>query len=716
MPHELDRLFRPRSVAVVGASENDPSRMGTRTLHDLVDSGWDGEVFPVSSRHDALYGRRAYRSLRELPTAPDVVLARTPSAGIEALVDDAIAARAGCLVVLASGFAETGDAGRDAQRRLVARARAGGVRVLGPQSIGLVVGAQRLPLTLSQLMERFVPRPGPVALLTQSGAIAISLAVRGQDDVGLRIGTIATFGNSADVTQVEAMEWLAGDPGTRVIGLYMEGLDDGPRFARAVARCREAGQRVAILRSGLSVRGAGAVASHTASLAGDGDAFRALCRQLGVALCEDASAFLWALKALSAAPPPARAPRVAFASISGGACALWADHADRLGLALPPLEPAAAERLGARLPSFLSASNPMDLGPAVFDDAAFAATLEGLLAQPGIDLLVAYLFTSSPSLMGGLDKIRLLESIGRAAPAPPWVIWEAATREEWVALRDSDALVAFPDLGAAARALAALCGTVAPGGFEPVAPADDAADTTGPTRMPPTAPNATRPSTPAPSCAGPLDTEPAVKAWLRAHGLSVPAGIVVADARAAADAAASIGPRGAIKGVSAAPPHKSDVGGVVLCDARRDRVDDAAARMLSTVASHRPGLRPDGVLVEACVDGPGLELVVTVRRDPALGWLTVVGRGGVQVEVDRDVALHVGRLRADDLPALLARLRCAPLFGAFRGRPALATDALAGAIDRLQRAAACAGLREVELNPVLLTAERAWVLDALATR
>jgi acyl-CoA synthetase (NDP forming) len=695
VPHELDRLFRPRSVAVVGASENDPSRMGTRTLHDLVASGWDGEVFPVSSRHDALYGLRTYRSLRELPTAPDVVLARTPSAGIEALVDDAIAARAGCLVVLASGFAETGDAGRDAQRRLVARARAGGVRVLGPQSIGLVVGAQRLPLTLSQLMERFVARPGPVALLTQSGAIAISLAVRGQDDVGLRIGTIATFGNSADVTQVEALEWLAGDPGTRVIGLYMEGLDDGPRFARAVARCREAGQRIAILRSGLSVRGAGAVASHTASLAGDGDAFRALCRQLGVALCEDAGAFLWTLKALSAAPPAARAPRVAFASISGGACALWADHAERLGLALPPLEPAAAERLGARLPSFLSASNPMDLGPAVFDDAAFAATLEGLLAQPGIDLLVAYLFTSSPSLMGGLDKIRLLESIGRAAPAPPWVIWEAATREEWVALRDSDALVAFPDLGAAARALASVVATVAPGGFAPVAGTPDAAARTLA-----------------------LDTEPAIKAWLRGLGLSVPPGRVVAGAREAAVAAAddAIGPRVALKVVAAALAHKSDVGGVVLCDARTEPVDAAAARMLAGVAERRPGLRPDGLLVERRIDGPGLELLVTVRRDPVLGWVTVVGRGGVQVEVDRDVALHVGRLPADALPALLARLRCAPLLGAFRGRPPLATGALADAIERLQHAADAAGLSELELNPVLLTVDRAWVLDALATR
>ena len=148
MPHELDPLFRPQCVAIVGAGPNDPARMGTRTLHDLIASGWGGRIWPVSSRHNELYGLQVYRSLREVPGAPDVVIARTPSAGVEALVDDAVAVGARFLVVLASGFAETGEAGRATQAAVLARARAGGQRIVGPQSIGFDHAAVALPLSL----------------------------------------------------------------------------------------------------------------------------------------------------------------------------------------------------------------------------------------------------------------------------------------------------------------------------------------------------------------------------------------------------------------------------------------------------------------------------------------------------------------------------------------------------------------------------------------
>lgn len=685
MPHELDALFHPRRVAVVGASPNDPSRMGTRTLFDLVQAGWQGEIWPVSSRHEELYGLPVRRSLRDLPAAPDVVLARTPAAGVEALVDDALAVGARFLVVLASGFAEAGEGGHAAQGALVARARRGGLRIVGPQSIGFVNAAARLPLSMSQIMERFQLRPGPVALLAQSGAMAIALAVRGQQDLGLDFGLVATFGNAADVTPVQALDWLATQPATRVTGLYMEGLDDAAAFAQAVQRCRAAGQRVVVLRAGLSQRGAAAVASHTASMSGDADAFRALCRQLGVVLCEDAEDFLWTLKAL-AAPAPAGAPRVAFASISGGACALWADQCERRGLVLPALEPAQAQALAARLPSFLAPANPLDLGPAVFDDAAFEGALTGLAAGPGFNLLVVYLFTSSPSLMGGLHKVRLLEAVARRAGRPLWVVWEAATAEEWAALAASPVLVAFRDLGRAAATLARLAQAEPGAGHEAV---------------------------PAAATAAPrLDTEPAVKDWLRAAGLSVPRGRLCADAAAAQDFAAGCPAGVAVKIVAPELPHKTEVGGVELCAA--GEAGTAHARVLQQVRERRPEVLPQGVLVEERVTEAGLELVLTVRRDAAMGLVTLIGRGGTAVEVDRDYVVHAGRLRAGDLPALLQRLRCAPLLFGHRGRPPLAVAALAQSVESLQQAVLDAGVAEVEINPLLLTRDAAWVLDALA--
>ena len=691
MPHELDRLFRPDSVAIVGAGPNDPARMGTRTLHDLVHSGWGGRIWPVSTRHAELYGLRVFGSLRELPAAPDVVIARTPSAGIEALVDDAVAVRAGFLVVLASGFAESGEAGRAAQARVLERARRGGLRIVGPQSIGFVHAAQSLPLSLSQIMERFEMRPGPVALLSQSGAMAISLAVRGQQDLGLDFNLVATFGNAADLSPVEALDWLAGETQTRAVGLYLEGLDDAAAFAGAVQRCRSAGQRVAVLRSGLSRRGAAAVASHTASMSGDGDAFRALCRQLGVVLCESAEDFLWTLKALDAGGID-QPPRVAFASISGGACALWADQCERRGLALPALDAAQTQALAAHLPPFLTPANPLDLGPAVFDDAAFEGALAALLAHPALNLLVVYLFTSSPSLMGGLRKVQLLEALARRAGRTLWVVWEAATDEEWAALARSEVLLALRDLGQAARTLQALSRNLGTAGFEPV---DDA--------RPPAA------------ALPPMDTEPAVKAWLRQAGLTVPRGVLCADAAAAQPFAATCTDGVAVKIVSPLLAHKTEVGGVALCDGDAAAVAEACSRVRADVHRHRPDVQPLGLWVEERIATPGLELVITVRRDPAMGLVTVIGRGGVQIEVDPDYVVHVGRLAAGGLPTLLGGLRCAPLLHGHRGQPRLAIDALERDIRRLQAAVLQTGVREIELNPVKLTSAAAWVLDALAT-
>lgn len=688
MPHELERLFRPRRVAVVGAGPNDPARMGTRTLHDLVRSGWAGEVFPVSSRHEELYGLRVWTSLRELPAPPDVVIARTPSAGIEALVDDAVAAGAGFLVVLAAGFAESGDTGRAAQATMLERARRGGLRIVGPQSIGFVHAAAGLPLSLSQLMERFVLRNGPVALLAQSGAMAISLAVRGQQHVGLEFGLVATFGNAADVTPVQALDWLAGEAGTRVVGLYLEGLDDAAAFARAVQCCRAAGQRVAVLRSGLSHRGAAAVASHTASMSGDGDAFRALCRQLGVVLCDSSESFLWTLKALAGAVPKGP-PRVAFASISGGACALWADRCEQLRLELPALDAEDAAAVAAQLPSFLAAANPLDLGPTVFDDAAFEKALEALAVAPAFNLLVVYLFTSSPSLMGGLRKVQLLESLARRTGRPLWVAWEAATDEEWAALSRSEAVTAFRDLGQAAQALAAVARSALGSGYLPEPPA------------------------PPPTTAPSLSTEPAVKGWLRGLGLAVPRGALCPDAAAAVRFAAGCTHGVAVKIVAREIAHKTEVGGVALCGHEAADVEAAYASVLANVRSRRPDVRPAGVLVEERITEPGLELVVTVRRDPAMGLVTVIGRGGVQVEVDRDFAVHVGLLGEGGLAALVDGLRCAPLIRGHRGLPPLALESLALAVTRLQAAMRSAPVAEIELNPVLLTRDALWVLDAL---
>jgi acetate---CoA ligase (ADP-forming) len=687
----LDSLLRPRSVAIVGACPNDPTRMGTRTLYDLAGSSWNGRILPVSTRHESLYGLPVYRSLRDLPQAPDVVLARIPSAGAMSLVEDAIAVGAGHVVVLAAGFAEAGEAGRSMQHQLVARAAESGVRILGPQSIGLVNCIDGVPLSLSQIMERLVLRKGRTALLTQSGAMAISLAVRAQADLGIDFSYVVTFGNSADIAPAEALQWLARDAHTDVIGLYLEGMGEGRAFADAVLACRDAGKDVVVLRSGLSRRGAQAVASHTASMSGDADLFFALCRQLAVPVCESADRFLWTLKGLSRRANSAPV-KTAFASISGGACALWADHAERLGFDLPPLTAGQHEALVKHLPSFLTPANPLDLGPVFFDEDAFAETVGTLLSLPNFDLLVLYLFTSSPSLMGGLDKVARLEQLARKHDRDIWVIWEAATEPEWAALARSARLVGFRDLGQAALALQAV------------------REARGPIRHVGAAasPRSHRPAEP---CR--LDTEVAVKTWLHRYGIQIPRGFACetpADARRIAE---SLGGGVALKVISAQIPHKSEVGGVILIRDKSSRVDDVCEEMLASVRRSAPDAEVQGVLVEELVNEHGLELFVTVRHDQDYGLVTTIGRGGIAIEVERDYVVHVGELGTEAMESLLPRLRCAALFGAFRGRPPLAISALVDLVTKLHAAVSESDVSEVEINPVLLGTGSAWALDAL---
>lgn len=687
----LDRLFRPRRVAVVGASPNDPRRMGTRTMHDLVESGFGGEVYPVSARHAEICGRRAFPSLREVPASPDVVLARVPAASVRQVVDDACAVGAGSLVVLASGFAESGASGQEAQRDVLAAARAGGLRILGPQSIGLVNVVDGIPLSLSQIMERLAMRAGRVALVTQSGAMAIALSVRGQEEYGVDFSYVLTLGNAADIDVPESLEWLAGDPHTAVVGLYLEAAGNLRSFARAILACREAGKHVVVLRSGLSSKGAKAVASHTASLAGDGRVFAALCNQLGVVLVDSGESFLVALKALSGRVPAAPV-RTAFASVSGGACALWADGAERAGYALPDLAEDDASVLATRLPAFLKPGNPLDLGPAMFDAGAFEASIRALAGAPRFDLLVAYLFTSSPTLMGGLARITQLEALAAASPIPVWVAWEAATPEEWARLARSASVTAFRELGQATQAA----------GFAVVArqtPRYIEGCGTGK----------------AAGMLGAARSEAQAKAALRAAGLPVPDGEVARDGAAALRIAEALGGPVVLKVAGEAIAHKSELGGVVPCPEGAPAVPAAFRQLVDNLATHGVDGEAAGVYVERMVTGPGLELFVTVRHADSTGWVTTVGRGGTAIEVERDFAMRLGLLEPADVTEMLRSLRCFPLLAGFRGTRPLDADAFAELVAALPAVVGDGGGGEIELelNPVKVTPDGAWILDAL---
>lgn len=686
----LDTLFRPRRIAVLGATPNIPTRMGTRTIHDLVSCGWSGEIYPISSHYEEIAGHKVYASLLDVPAPPDVVLLRAPAGQVEDVIAEAITVGAGHLIVLASGFAETGEAGRAAQQRIIARARENGLRLLGPQSIGLVNLVDRVPLSLSQIMERLEMKAGNVALLTQSGAMAVSLSLRGQEEHGLSFSYIVTFGNAADIDIPEALHWLSADPSTAVVAIYLESTQDMESFAAGVMACRQAGKHVVILRPGKSAKGAGAIASHTASMAGDSKVFAALCRQLSVVLADSGEDFLVAVKGLSGRMP-ASPLRTAFASVSGGACALWADEAERRGFQVPNLTQGDETALRQELPRFLTPRNPLDLGPAMFDNKAFAAAIRILAWPERFDLVVIYMFTSSPTLMGGLGRIGQIEALADESSVPVWVIWEAPTTEEWARLSQSPSITAFRDLGQASLAIGHIQTAQRPPRYHPH----------GPVRQAPYPPLAM------------ARTESEIKAALAAGGHDTPRGACPADMDEAVRFARSLGKPLVLKAHGDGIAHKSELGGVVFCRAGVADVPVAFRTLLNNLARHN---HPEaGIYAEEMIDEPGFELFATLRKENQTGWITTVGRGGQAIEIERDFATRIGRLTSADVVEMVQDLKCWPLLGGFRGHPRLNVEAFAKLVAALPEQLDCGAEIELELNPIKVTAERAWVLDALIT-
>lgn len=687
--HPLAPLMRPQSVAIVGATEFTPGRMGTRTMHDFVEVGWTGRLYPVTTRAETLYGHRCYARLSDLPEAPDLVIARVPAAALEAVVEEAIAIGARALIALASGFAETGDAGRDAQQAIAARAKAAGLRLLGPQSIGHINFVDGIPATLSALLELVPMEAGDIALLSQSGALSNYTTVRARAR-GLALSHVVTFGNAADVTPAEVIDYLAGAPETRVIACYLEGVQDGAAFRNACLKARAAGKVVIALKSGRSAAGRRAVASHTASMTGSAEAFAALCASSGVIAVDSIEALLdtAAMARLGIAPDKA-----GFLSFSGAACALFADYCAEAGLEIGALTPATCAKLEEVLPWFLKPAMPFDVGQIVFDPPLFARALELVAADPGLSPLIVNLHTINPAALEPLNKIAAIAEAVRATGRPLIVVWEAARPEDWAALCALDRVALFSELSNAVAALGrcAAAGAVPrPAGLRaPLAP---------------------------PSGAGGVWDERRAKDWLSGQGVPVPKGVMLTAAALddPARIAALTAPL-ALKIVSPDILHKTEAGGVALGLAP-GAVPERAARMLAEVATKAPAARLEGVLVEEMAPPGGVEVVLGMLRDPECGPVLTAGLGGTHVELIRDVARRICPVSPDEAAEMLRELRSFPLLDGYRGAAPADLPALAALMSTLSGTfAAAPWLQQLEINPVLVHAsgEGVSVVDAV---
>lgn len=685
----LESLLAPKSVAVVGAS-SDPARIGGRPIAYYKRAGYEGALYPVNPGREEVQGVKAYPDLDSIPGEVEFVLLAVSAAKAPEALEAAARKGAKAALMFTAGFAEMGEEGRAAQDRLVEIARANGIRLMGPNCLGLFNAATGHCPTFTSGLEAGMPRPGRVGLVTQSGAYGTHLLNMAKDRrIGVRVW--ASTGNEADVTAPEVLEHLVESDEIDAIGVYMEGLNDRDALFRALEKARAAKKPVVVMKVGSSEVGAAAAASHTASLAGSDPSFDAAMRKFGALRAKTTEDLLDVLYAASLAPMP-KGRDLGILTVSGGAGVLMADAAEAEGLKLPAL---AQEKQAALLEGnpLASARNPVDITANVLNDMSLVTKGVRIVRDAGFDMIAAFFtsWTASP-VVGPRLRAALQEGL-EGRPDMPFVM-VCQGDDEMAAAYEAEGMLVFEDPSRAVRALARLAELAE--GFRAAEQGAEAVPEVD-VRLP----------------AG-LVGEAEAKRVMAAAGIPVPEERVVATPEAAAEAAAEIGFPAVLKIVSPDIAHKTEVGGVALGLADADAVRAAAARMLDSVAEKAPGAKIDGLLVGRMA-GEGVELIVGARRDPVMGPIVMVGLGGVFTEVLRDVDVSLAPVTRSEARAALERLRGAALLKGARGRPAVDMDAAADAISRLSALAAAnaEGFESIEINPLLARADGVVALDAL---
>jgi acetate---CoA ligase (ADP-forming) len=679
----LDRLFAPRSVAVIGASA-DPRKFGGRPLAALQRWGFDGELLAVNPGRDEVMGVRAVPTVADLPRGMDLAVVVVPADAAVLAVEQAIEREIGAIALMTGGFAESGEEGRrrDARvRELITRA---GVPLLGPNCPGFINLHAAVAASSSAFAQREEMFPGPVSLVSQSGAIAGILADRAFDR-GIGLGHIICTGNEMALAAPEALIWLSEQPQPRCVALYLEGFD--ARLVEALRVVRRRGTKVAVIKAGSTAAGARVVASHTAAIAGADDAFEAACLSLGVARAHNFDDLLEFAQLLACARP--RGPRLGVAGISGGMNSLLVDAASELGMTVPELGAETILSLGGVVPDFGSTENPIDIASAVLSNpGAIGHVLALLDGDPAIDVPVATINDHPPELAHALAD-GIIDRSGAMA-SPPVVQWSAGPMSLGgirALGRAGVAVISEPDRCAAALAAA-------------LRSLDVPHEVATPNGLPP-----------APT--GPL-SEWELKAALAAAGLPIPQARLIADPLDAEQAVRDVGGLAAVKADCVGVVHKTEAAAIRLGVRPDTAVADARAVLDSARAAFgESAVR--GILVERQLE-PLAELLVSVRDDPQAGPVLTVALGGTLVEVLGDASSRLAPIDATGARALLDELRGAPLLGAFRGRPAADLDALADAVARVSALGAAWAPRVsiLELNPVAALAQGAAVLDAIA--
>ena len=691
----LDFLFHPGSVAIVGASD-DPSRIGGRPLRYLIEGGFAGPIYPVNPRRELTQGLATFPDVSSLPGPVDAAIVAVPTEHVLTVLEDCGAHGVRAVVLFNSGFAEMGEVGATEERRIGEIAASYGMRVLGPNCLGVYNAGIGFFATFTATFDFGLPKPGSVAIVSQSGAFGSHLGLMARRR-GINLGLWVTTGNECDVSVSECIAWLAERPEVEVIAAYAEGIKDGDALIAACERVREQGKKLIFTKVGRSEIGSEAARSHTASLAGSDVVFDAVLSQHGILRAHDTEEMLDATYAASFGILPGNRCTGAL-TISGGGGVLMADAAAEFGLDLTPM-PEKTQRVLKKIIPFCAPRNPVDItGQAFNDKEAIDIFVSRMFDDGGYASIVAF-FTYVAAAPAMLDLIR--DALRRARSNHPdrLMVLSMVGPAEVVQGYEGDGVPVFEDPVRGMRAVAALAKIAEGLSRRPSSTLKTKAETVTGEMM-----NGER-----------LDEHQA-KRLLTTWGIRCVEERVAVDAESAAAAARELGCPVAVKLLSPDIIHKSEAGGVqlgvefpeaaaaahrVIIESARDFDDDAEIR---------------GTLVSRMLTD-GVEVIIGARRDPTFGPVVMLGLGGILTEVLGDVAFRRAPIEPDEARRMVAELKGAKVLEGARGRVPCDIDALCEALAALSRFAYAHRHKvdSIDINPLMVMPAGTGViaLDAL---
>jgi acetate---CoA ligase (ADP-forming) len=670
-------LFAPKTIALIGAS-GDAKKNTSRPQRFLRKHGYPGKIIPINPGRDEIFGDRAYPDLMSVPEAIDHAFIMVPTDAVPAALEQCVAKKVPVATIYSDGFAETGAEGRRKQQRLLEIARAGGVRLVGPNCIGIFSIQPPCALSVVAVLEMARIKPGPLAVVSQSGSMTGALLSRGQGR-GVGFSKLISVGNEADIGVGELTDLLVDDPHTRAILLFLETIRDADRLAHAARRAYAAGKPVVVYKLGRSEVGQDLAASHTGAMAGADEVADAFFRAHGM-LRVDMLETLFELPALVTGQKPVARHRVGVMTTTGGGAASVVDRLGTLGFdVVPPTEQVIAELAAKNIK--ISRARLTDLTLAGAKKEIYSAVLNSLLASDHCDLLLAVAGSSAQFQ----PQVAVEPIIEADRHGKPFAVFLAPHAEASLTLLADAGIAGFRTPESCADAIRAWRAWTAPA---IPAPADAAKLSAASALL-------------AAASGTQLNEYDACRVFAALGVASAPSQIITTP-----EHPVNTGFPAVAKILSPDIAHKTDAGGVVLNIATPEDLRAAAANILSKIQASRPDARIEGILVQKMERGLA-EVIVGYKIDPQVGPVIVLGIGGTLAEIYKDFAIRIAPVGISDARAMIEEVRGLAVIRGYRGLPRGDCEALAQAVAAMSQLALLEGrtVTEAEINPLIVKPE-----------